>query len=586
MDSSKRETLDVAIIGGGVTGTYCAWRLTGKDAPQKRSVALFEYGDRIGGRLYTKRLPRMPHVPVELGGMRFIPPSKDDPTSGHPMVSNLVEKGLGLPIVDFYMGNPQKGPDGRAIGDSENILYLRGKHLKMKEQGDPAKVPYNLAWNERGKTVNDLQLFAMNLLVPNNAELSLSEWMTTKVYGQELYTFGFWNLMQRTLSSEAYQFMKDAGGYDANVANANAVSQLPATEYTDDTVFKSLRDGYQALPLSLREKAEAAGAEIYMNHRLARIDREDEHTYRLTFHRTKTEVVKTDFHGEHEVTRDDPAQPHPVFVYAREIILALPRRSLELIEWSGWHEQDRDKKEVKHMLHSVLVQHALKLLLGYNYPWWRAQGLVAGRSITDLPVRQIYYFGSEQDQQGGEPGNTRSLLMASYNDISTVPFWRGLENGPPYRGEATAADKARLVDKATAADKAAAGGKVAHLASPRSDCVATKAMVESAHKQILEVHGLVDLDMPYAAIYHDWSADPYGGGWHEWKAGYRYDLLMPRIRRPLETHCVYICGEAYSNNQGWVEGCLQTAEHVLRDHFNMPWPEWLAGLDHAKVLGP
>ncbi len=29
--------------------------------------------------------------------------------------------------------------------------------------------------------------------------------------------------------------MKDAGGYEVNVGNANAVTQLPATEYGDGT---------------------------------------------------------------------------------------------------------------------------------------------------------------------------------------------------------------------------------------------------------------------------------------------------------------------------------------------------------------
>ncbi len=46
--------------------------------------------------------------------------------------------------------------------------------------------------------------------------------------------------------------MKDAGGYEANVANANAVTQLPATEYGDGTEFLILRDGDDQLPSRLR----------------------------------------------------------------------------------------------------------------------------------------------------------------------------------------------------------------------------------------------------------------------------------------------------------------------------------------------
>lgn len=565
------DILDVAVIGGGVAGAYCAWRLTGAQGRPGLSVALFEYSDRIGGRLYTKTIPGMPNIAAELGGMRYIPPEKGKPASNQPMVSNLIDS-LDLPSHDFLMGNPELGPDGQPIGEKENIFYLRGKHLKMFEQSDPAKVPYNLSWNERGKSVNDLQVFAYNLLVPNNQNLSLAQLMKTTVFGHPLYTYGFWNLLSQTLSSEAYQFMKDAGGYDANVANANAVAQLPATEYANTSGFKAITGGYQRLPLTLADQAAKQGTAIHMNRRLARIEKDGEGIYTLTFIVTETRVVYSDFGGVHEETVDKEGAD-PIILRAKDIILGLPRRSLELIDWSGWKEKD-----VQHMLTSVLIQDAFKLLLAYDYPWWRAMGLVAGRSITDLPVRQIYYFGTEEDQPGGEKGNLRSLLMASYNDITTVPFWKGLEHGPPFVG--------RLPQGVAGLAKADAGDGNEGSAIPLAECIATDAMVQSAHQQILEVHGLVDIDQPYSAIYQDWSSDPYGGGWHEWKAGYRYDLLMPKIRQPLSAERVFVCGEAYSNNQGWVEGCLQTAEHVLREKFDLPWPDYLKGLDPDEILGP
>src|SRR4029453_2969844 len=54
--------LDVAIVGGGVSGAYAAWPLATPDpassailrglGPRRRlSLGLFELGDRIGGRL-------------------------------------------------------------------------------------------------------------------------------------------------------------------------------------------------------------------------------------------------------------------------------------------------------------------------------------------------------------------------------------------------------------------------------------------------------------------------------------------------------------------------------------------------------
>ena len=46
-----------------------------------------------------------------------------------------------------------------------------------------------------------------------------------------------------------------------------------------------------------------------------------------------------------------------------------------------------------------------------------------------------------------------------------------------------------------------------------------------------------------------------------------------RPRNPDER--VFICGEAYSINQGWVEGALQTAELMLEEHFGLKRPSWL-----------
>jgi protoporphyrinogen oxidase len=63
--------LEIAVVGGGVSGAYSAWRL--QQLKTQAHIGLFEYSDRIGGRLYTATMPGLPHVKAELGGMRYIP---------------------------------------------------------------------------------------------------------------------------------------------------------------------------------------------------------------------------------------------------------------------------------------------------------------------------------------------------------------------------------------------------------------------------------------------------------------------------------------------------------------------------------
>src|SRR6185369_14299335 len=220
---------------------------------------------------------------------------------------------------------------------------------------------------------------------------------------------------------------RDAGGYDANVANANAVTQLPATEYGDTTQFLTLRDGYDQLPITLASQfnqlpgALPKGGRVLINHRLAAIEiakGRSEYPYTLIFSPTMTTDRRTRM----------KAGGTDIRVRAKKVILAMPRRSLELVESEFF-----DDPWLKANIPSVLIQSAFKLFLAYEAPWWRALGLVAGRSVTDLPIRQTYYFGTEAEQEGGLPF-MNSLLMASYNDIGTVPFWKGLEKGERYGG--------------------------------------------------------------------------------------------------------------------------------------------------------
>ena len=539
------EILDVAVIGGGVSGAYTAWRL--KEAQPHLNVQLFEFSNRIGGRLYTRTLPGMPHVHAELGGMRYIPKTQA-------LVANLIGF-LGLPSVEFLMGNPNPAPGDPTqtpLGASNNLYYLRRKHIRLRDLAKPGEIPYAVSWNERGLDPDHLQTMVMNYLVPNNAELTPDDWFKVKVFGRELFKFGFWDLLFRVLTNEAYDFMKAAGGYDANVANANAVSQLPPGEFGPGVHFRTLRDGYQRLPEALVERFAAATppGSVQMNHRLASITKTRSGIYLLHFKFTEP-VHETNRSNAVMCRINDQGPRHATDIRAHQVVLAMPRRSLELIEWEGW-----DHDDVFRMRKSVLMQAAFKLFLGYEQPWWRGLGLYAGRSITDLPIRQVYYFGSEHDHPGAEQGNFGSLLMASYNDIGTVPFWKATENDEPFKGYPT---------------------HFTHGHDPMlvGEQPVTQGMVELAQNQLRELHNQVSIPAPYSAIYHDWTDDPFGAGWHEWKAGVTYNDIMPKIRKPVPTEEVYICGEAYSNNQGWVEGALQTAEKMLQVHFGAKRPSWL-----------
>ncbi|MGO9274013.1 MAG: hypothetical protein ACLQOO_27885 [Terriglobia bacterium] len=58
------------------------------------------------------------------------------------------------------------------------------------------------------------------------------------------------------------------------------------------------------------------------------------------------------------------------------------------------------------------------------------------------------------------------------------------------------------------------------------------------------------------------------------------------MRKPVHDQDVYIVGEAYSYDQGWVEGALDTAESTLQQFFGLKWPSWLTDKNYALLPNP
>lgn len=86
-------------------------------------------------------------------------------------------------------------------------------------------------------------------------------------------------------------------------------------------------------------------------------------------------------------------------------------------------------------------------------------------------------------------------------------------------------------------------------------------MVAEVARQLSHIHGLPYAPVVREAAFRDWGDDPFGGGWNSWNIGVRSPEVKERIVNPSKG--LFICGEAYSDAQGWVEGALQTADMVL-----------------------
>lgn len=556
--------VDVAIIGGGVSGCYTGYRLcTGSFATGGRpaTVALFEMSDRIGGRLESVVLPGM-EIAGELGGMRYM--------TSQAIATALIENVFGseLQHVDFSMGDP-----------ATHKFYLRKQRFSAntwtvgQQAGQPFVTRYDLnpgdigfsAYQLFNKVVYDVLMadpgiakaYGSKMTHPDewdyNFTLTSQDWDAIKPVvrynfsgpyeGLLVNDMGFWNLLKDQCSEEGYDFLADAGGYYSNTINWNAAEAFEnmVGDFTGpDVAYRTITGGYDQIVLALA-KAFAAqpGASISLGNRLVRVDR------------------NASGPGRYQLTMWNTREDRGWTLYADAVVLAMPRRSLELLDQDCFlfsRDGGAVPTELARQLPTVLLQPSMKILMGFEYPWWVDDfGATAGESVTDLPMRQCYYFGTD-------PDDSHSLFLGSYNDMDTVSFWSPLEGGELFQPRPTPLVAVEDLQ-------------------PWLGLQAPRVMIAEAMAQVRELHGPQPRPIPdpYVTYYKNWAEDPFGGGYHAWAARVSVRDVMPYMRQPLgPDEAIHVCGECYSDLQGWIEGALCVAEHMLQDHFGLDWPTWLS----------
>jgi monoamine oxidase len=493
------QPLDLAVVGAGTAGLYCAWRaVTGRPldgSAEPGDVALFEGSSRLGGRIRTVVPEGAQTLRGELGGIALM--------SGHELLMGLVEH-LGL------AREPLRG------GDPHDLLYLRGHRITAADWNKADAVPYDLDPVERGRSPEQLLAGAIERIVPDVRQLDPRGWDAVKrdleLGGRALSEIGLWNLLRELVSPEAFRLMSDAGSFRPQFENWNAAEALPdlCADWPEGSRYERLRDGYEALPVALAEGVRAAGGRIDVGHHLRSI------------HPAGADdalALEFELPGRGSTT-----------VAARRVVLALPQTGLaDLAPRTPLAGEAGFAKD----LETVYAIPLFHLLLAYERPWWEELGIETGRSATDLPMQSCFYLGSEP--------SGASLAMVGYSSAEAISFWDA------FLAPAGAAPEPRE--------------------PPRE-------MLAEVTRQMSTLHG-IRVPEPYWALLMDWRGRPFGGASHRWAVGARSWEVIPRMRRPLPGLGLHVCGEAWSDCQGWVEGGLRSAERVLQDELGLAPPDWL-----------
>jgi monoamine oxidase len=224
------------------------------------------------------------------------------------------------------------------------------------------------------------------------------------------------------------------------------------------------------------------------------------------------------------VTLGFGAGPQPV--RAASVILALPKAGISGID--GFNRLGT----VRALLAAVDAWPVVTSAILYPDCWWTPIGFRTAIAVTDLPLGMIRHFGAE-----GWRGHDGMGALAMFANGERSTFWR--ERSLP-DGEWLAPDHPAMAE--------------------------IRRMVETVYGPKLGRAPPV----PLKAMIRDWTAAPFGGGFHLWAAGSRPGEAGALALQPVADGPVHICGEAWSPRQAWIEGALETAESMLCRHFQLP----------------
>ena len=180
---------------------------------------------------------------------------------------------------------------------------------------------------------------------------------------------------------------------------------------------------------------------------------------------------------------------------------------------------------IKVALNSVLVVKLFKVFIVFTNPPFDENTIPLPNTHADkVPCREIHY---------GYDAKNRTGMIMLYGDAPYINYWRSFL---PPRGSS---------DHPHVDDNIHLKNHVAHY------------LRELFPKQ----PSLPSTIVHYSIM--DWSHAPYQSGVHLWKPGVRSDQVMQTLSCFGYHKNIHVCGETYSNFQGFIEGSLRSVHGVI-----------------------
>jgi monoamine oxidase len=584
-DVKGQETYDVAIIGAGIAGLYSAFRLIEKDP--KLKIAIFERLNRTGGRLDSDIIkltndgelaPKgdqhgINTIKEEQGGMRFNDSMEE--------LMNLIhELDLEDQVVPFPMKSEVVVKEGEPAVNT-NRFYFRGHGFSVAD----AVASDNTIWGtlydidqvEEGLDPNQIIANAFNrILKANNwsmgEELSADQWteIREKVEwkGKTLNKWHIWGLFRDMgYSEECVRMLADTTGFPDTFkafTNAGGAFQLLA-DFPKNPVYNTFIEGFSTLPDAIVKRLKGK-VDIYLSTNLN------------SMHNAK-DGFELRLAAAERGKNATPFSKDTKSVHAAQVILATAVKGIQDIFYkSPALFRHKQAPKLWNAINEVEGAELMKINLYFKEAWW-LNGMTGrpeiqfGGNFTTLPLNAIYpFYALESISFDGDTAKLkhshydRPAALTLYTDFSKSQFWEGLQNIEPMFDS----DLQQHFSKAKVQDL----------------FPASQAVVDEMIKQLCLLFGVTNLPQPILTSYRSWNGkDDFEYAYHQWRLNAEDSVTRHYLAKPYKDKGIYLCNEAISDMQAWVNGSLRSADMALA-HFDieaMPKrPTERGGLDEVR----